>query len=344
MRASMPSTIDVSLDAVLADAIRRYPLRLELRRPDHGFAEDRSMLRDYGMEHGWTWTEGSETWTVPSIKRRWAIPRWTPEGLPVAGYELAGIVTRMLNQAIGTPHGGAPHRKRHYEAIRNPGTWHYYYCAPTAEGAPPVDAVYVDLRAAYRSIYRAIPTWDVRYFPGEYLGRGHVPMPFESLRWLTDDPALRNGIVGIAGATHSRLFLPNGRIMRRGTWRVTNYQWALLILHYLQAVMHTTRNVFRPWVHYVNTDGAIVDRWVADRVLDLWREWGLEGRPKYSGLAVVDGVGAWKVGDHISGHWGRVRRRPTTVLRHAEGIDEITAFLRARFRPIVRRFYDAAQA
>jgi hypothetical protein len=235
-----------------------------------------------------------------------------------------------LNEAIGCRHKGAPHTRVHWVEQRKGTTWHYYFADPNAKET---DCAYLDLTRAYFSIYSRFPTWDVRYYPGQALGWGHVPMPADALAWLAGSRAARNGIVGVAGATQFPLAWPDGRITYRPTWRCCNYQFSLLVLHTLQTVCWEVHRRF-PSIRYVNTDGFIVPVREVKAVADyLETTWGLTTSEKARGRATVDNIGAYRVGPYSSGHWKRAQRSLDRILLHAEGLPDIAAFVVRYVRP-----------
>ena len=297
------------------------------------------------MEEGIPWSEGPRTISVRPWGKRW-VSYWggglpTPDGIPwdeptcpVTDYEVAGMLARVLNARTGMRHGGSTHRKAHYQEIVSDGSWHYYYIRP---GQIP-DGVYVDIRHAYHSIYSMIPSWDVRYMPGRYLLLGHVPFPFDSLQWLDARRSARNGIVGIAGSTRAPIYLPDGTTQWRRVYGVSNYQWSLLILRVLQHAMFDAHRASRDDCMYINTDGLIVRERSVEAVVNVIRDrWGLDCSIKGRGYTDIRDVGAYRIGDDVSGHWARCKVRSGTWYVHAHGLEEEHGWMLKRWWELAER-------
>lgn len=159
---------------------------------------------------------------------------------------------------------------------------------------------YIDLRASYFSILNLVG-WDLDYYPGRWLvhGRPCDDFPFP------DNKRSRTALVSCCISPSTPPFFPRGYawpadeplpptipnpLINLQLWRLVNDVLACL----------TYEAVARGAV-YTYIDGYIApDRATADRLLELAKSWGLEGRIKHEGPGEVYGRG---------GYWFNVPKR-----------------------------------
>jgi len=320
---------------VIASQESRWPCRWEFDPLNQHI--QRQTLREVCCSEMWSWTEGPASFSIRQKREKWLTPhRVGPQGQPLTDWEVSGAIVRALNAQSSHPRARSRHSVYDWSRLARGGdAWHYYYVAPGEYE----DTWYVDLRAAYYSIYSAWRTWDVRYVPGEAFGWGEVPWPDGLLDWLNQpgQKRVRVGLIGVAGATTSQVHLPpDDRVIEVPVQGCTAYQSACAVLDYLQSVLWYAHRAFRGAVVYANTDCLAVKGELAARELQAyWAEvWGLESIVKAHGPATIDALGAYRIGDTISGHFGRIEAQGIQRA-HARGLERIARFVYHEIRPLL---------
>lgn len=317
-------------------AVERCPRRYRMPDDDYNATTCAESLQETCIEHGWSYCHGPRSFSVvhkPNRQRWLHLATIEHDGLPVGDFEAAGELAGALNERIGVWHRGSTHDHGHFVDISAPGTWHYYYCKPRFDA----DLVYLDLKRAYFQIYSSVAAWDIRYRRGSYLAFGHVEIPQESLLWLRENRSARNGLIGVAGARYCEICLPDGRTIKAPTFGRSNYQLALLVLDTLQSIMFETHVKFSAQIDYINTDGLICSPTVVDSILDFWRDrWGMVGCEKARGRGEIREIGAYRLGDTVSGTWAKSHVMEGTMLTRTRGIRDIARHLHKVFAPYLK--------
>jgi hypothetical protein len=246
------------------------------------------------------WSGRQSTSTLRSVRNGW----WADQTARIGDEPTGSVVTRWLTKTL--------------KAGRNPGMRVTEEIRPPAFAIPSFYAgAYMDIRAAYWSIYRRV-TWDCEYSPGAYLALGRqylagFPFPANKLA--------RNCVVGIAASQHY-VEWAGGRarpIRRRGgLWNpnLTGFTWAVL-----GAVAW---RMYDWGARYWNLDGAIVP-W---QRLEFAREWcaerGLEIRAKSrTGFCDIRSLGSYNCPGARTRGFSRARAHehfslpPRSVCDHA---------------------------
>lgn len=153
------------------------------------------------------------------------------------------------------------------------------------------DAVYIDIRTAYPSIYKNIG-WMTDYVRGKYWGSGETlnyPYP---MTWK----AGRSYV--ISGSRHNQFgrYIYNGQVKTKKYF--SPYSNPPLVAGVYDVLSCCARfSQYALQAKYWNVDGGIMPEKATDIFLSFLQSIGLEGRIKYRGYAVIMSTGYWKVGD-----------------------------------------------
>lgn len=160
---------------------------------------------------------------------------------------------------------------------------------------PGVPLAYVDITSAHHQV--ALPgALDMRVLPGlQGISAGEMPLhDWELLRY---HKAVRNAAIGsLAAREITRLTADGGRT------RVANHNRLLApgLYGYIQLTMHAIAcDVMRRWgaqVHYIHTDGYIVDASIAGELCDYLAEsWALLARIDSEGYGYIAGPARYTI-------------------------------------------------
>lgn len=233
---------------------------------------------------------GVLSWTLPARKERWIKPgamvnvgHGIQTGSEVARdyldyYHPARLrATGRQAQAI-TMHRSAP-----------------IYCTPTVKD----EMSYVDVSSAFWSIM-SIVGWDVDYFPGKWIVKGRPPLDFP----LADHKVARTSLVMCGLPTPMRVWTGEKMVsQRRNNPHINLGLWSIIMdtLHALGA------QAVRLGAIYVHTDGYILPRESEGEMMEIIRSYQLECKVKARGLAVVLGMGNWRIGERKTKMYGLAR-------------------------------------
>lgn len=233
---------------------------------------------------------GVLSWTLPARKERWLKP------------------SAVINIGHGIQTGSEVARDYldyyHPDRLRATGrqaemiTMHRsapIYCEPSVRDG----MSYVDISSAFWSIM-SIVGWDVDYFPGKWIVKGRPPLDFP----LGDHKVARTSLVMCGLPTPMRVW--NGERMiaqRRENKHINLGLWSLIMdtLHALGA------QAVRLGAIYVHTDGYILPSENADEMIDIIHSFQLQAKVKARGLAVVLGMGNWRIGERRTKAYGAGR-------------------------------------
>lgn len=178
--------------------------------------------------------------------------------------------------------------------IRKEEYYQYRVTRPPLYVRPAIvkDAIYVDLKAAYPSIYKKLG-WITDYVRMKYWGVGdplHYPYP---MTWKAGRSFIVSGARHVQYGRH----IYNGRIeVKKYMSPFSNpplvsgvYDVLSMIARFAEYSLHAC---------YWNVDGGIMHRKAADIFLPFIESIGLQASIKYEGKAVVMSSGYWKVGAH----------------------------------------------
>lgn len=185
-------------------------------------------------------------------------------------------------------------------------------------GLPPVpsyakpghffDGAYIDGRAMYWSIM-SIAGWDVDYNPGLWLCPGRPPITFP----FPEHKVARNCLVSAGRMTGIPTYNPKKlpgdpyQTLTRGN-ELKNNQLPRLIVDILNSIADLC---IKAGAVYVNNDGMIApSQNVADRLRQIFADWGLEGQTKYEGEGEIKASGTYSVGDHKTMNYERNAETP----------------------------------
>ena len=169
-------------------------------------------------------------------------------------------------------------------------------CYPTPLLALPGywgDCVYIDIKAAYRSMIERVG-WDVDYKRGKYVKRNRVTMPDNTPKLVYAT------IVSMSKSRLSDLRVWDGRAIGRKTIKnvyANPSLWA--VIHDALAGVYGDL-LDRSCLVYANTDGFVVPTNQLDDALDIINCWGFSARAKAQGETIIHGVGSYRVGSKQS--------------------------------------------
>lgn len=182
------------------------------------------------------------------------------------------------------------------------------YFAKRIEG----ELAYVDIRHAYWQLYSPA-TLDIYFNPWKQTcGLGNIQ--FLCNRWLRDQRTVRNALVGIARSREHQEYRTSwkGWIDHRsgvevpgsgaGARTVRTYNkflapelWGFLAFYLHQIAAHIRLHFD---VHYVHTDGYILDAHQADDLVNYLAEtWLVDARVKVKGTGYISAVARWRIED-----------------------------------------------
>lgn len=225
-----------------------------------------------------TWI-GTYSWTAVEPKTR-----WMPRGKVVYPFDLPQTPTEVSRDYLKVKYEtNHRHTMGQFSAIndhRSPPL----YIKPGRYS----DMAYVDLKAAYWNIMRAVG-WDVDYYPGRWLGKQSSVEDFP----IPNHKVARNSMVSAGLITHQHIW-QNGRLRRiKARNQLVNYDiWALA-----QDVLHSIANMaLVAGAVYIHTDGYIIPSYMVDRFVEQVDKCGLVATVKNSGDADVKAIGAYRIG------------------------------------------------
>ena len=156
------------------------------------------------------------------------------------------------------------------------------------------NAVYVDLVAAYPSVYKLIG-WNVDYLRGQYLGiEDSLEYPYDP-RWKVG----RSYVVTGALPFQFSRFVKDGKIeMKRYYSQLANPSFVACVYDVLSMVGKFATYALD--ARYWNADGGIMRAEALDTFVSFVEVLGLKARVKYMGKAVILSSGYWRVGAHAT--------------------------------------------
>jgi hypothetical protein len=168
-----------------------------------------------------------------------------------------------------------------------------HYPAPLlAERGVWRQCAYVDIRSAYATILHL--GYDLEYMRGRYIAGEPRPLPMQ----IKNNKFCYAIAVAMANTKVSSIQIKgNDGIFSNKTFNVfSNPCLFNLALDTLSAIYSEVCEVMGAHVHYVNTDGCIVDIGFEGHVLDIIRSWGFSARIKHQGQTEIRGVGSYICG------------------------------------------------
>lgn len=223
-----------------------------------------------------TYTHTYPDWKIRQIRRDVSLNLF---GSPQSPTEL----TRdYLTSKYTKPLRATGEQMRAFEIER---PWPYH-----AEAGIYPDMVYVDLKSAYWSIVQAVG-WDVEYLPGGYLGVRSDMTDFP----LPGHRASRNALVSVGKTSGAVMWTGSEYIKPNGGNRLKNLGLFSLVMDVLNGLAF---DIMRLGAVYIHTDGYIIPASCLPAAYDVIESWGLVGRVKHEGDAVVYGVGSYSMGGH----------------------------------------------
>jgi hypothetical protein len=263
---------------------------------------------------------GMDCWTSP--RGRWRLMRRDAAIETPWGYETPGGLARLY-LSVKFPDRRVRTRK---------AQWQYFVAgrrsAPLyAQPGSLVDAVYVDLKAAYWSICRAVG-WDCDVMPGQWFSQGQdvgdFPYAYHKVARISVVQA------GIAAP------VPVWTGERVELRKLSNPHVNYVLWGVVQDVLHAIAGdmVAMADARYVHTDGYIVPAAYVEQAFAVLARYGLRGSIRHTGEARIKSIGAYRVGDHQTrrydgasisainslaarySEWYSARLRTATTLRH----------------------------
>lgn len=152
------------------------------------------------------------------------------------------------------------------------------------------DAIYIDIKSAWFSIVNRVG-WDCEYYPGRWLGRGSAPVDFP----LPENKVARSAMVTIGRTTALPIWKDGKLTTQRLYNNLENYHIWGIIADTLNAI---ATFALEHGARYINTDGFILPVKSSPLLVEYIDDWGLVGRAKHAGDAVICGPGAYHIGEY----------------------------------------------
>lgn len=181
------------------------------------------------------------------------------------------------------------------------------------------DCYYVDIKAAYPSIYSRL-WWDTTFLPDKNIVQsGTMPLADLSSRLMHDKHA-RNAVVGFALSRGFLVWNDGIAKHKKSTGKFFNPQLGWVLWSILGAVAWRVRDT---GALYFNTDGAIVEEKNLYATVCIYEDLGLQWSVKDQGDCVIWGTGAYsfhdvhngrRVGGFPRGFTGASTNLPNAVL------------------------------
>lgn len=154
------------------------------------------------------------------------------------------------------------------------------------------DCCYVDIRGAYLKILSL--GYDVEYRQGHYIGANPRPVPTQ----IAANKFCYAIAVSMSGSALSNLSIKgkDDIFTARPYNMYSNPCLFNLAQDTLCAIGSEMLAVLGDNLHYINTDGFIVKRELAQSAINIINSWGFQARIKYEGETTIRGVASWKVG------------------------------------------------
>ncbi len=155
------------------------------------------------------------------------------------------------------------------------------------------DCAYVDIKGAYLRILSL--GYDVEYIPGRYIGCDPRAVPDQ----IRDNKFCYAIAVAMSSSRRGNITV----VGKEGVFTHTPYNMFsnpclyALACDTLNAIGAEVLAVMGDKVHYINTDGYIVDREFVEPLQKIINSWGFTSRIKADGPTQIFGVGSWICGD-----------------------------------------------
>jgi hypothetical protein len=236
---------------------------------------------------------GMSAWTCTS--KRYKLIRRSDAILTPWGYDTPGGVARLY-LAVTFPRRRIRCRSAQWARFVGGFRTAPLYCRPSHL----VDAVYIDLRAAYWTISRIVG-WDCDVMPGQWFsaGRDNADFPFQHVK-----PA-RLAVVQSAVTSPATIWTGERIVIRKLNNPHANYVLWGVIQDVLHSVAHEMIRLCD--ARFVHTDGYIVPAQFADLALGVLERWGLPATLKRSGPATIRTVNAYRIGTYKTGNYDAVQ-------------------------------------
>lgn len=169
------------------------------------------------------------------------------------------------------------------------------YCQPTVSN---VDVFYVDIVAAYPSIYQRM-TWGIEYLRNQYFSNDSdrliYPFPME---WKSGRSYVVTG--ALPSSVH---FVHNHKILVRPTRNpYENPSLVAAVWDVLAAIARFAVDIYH--ARYFNLDGAVVPESTYIQYCQFLDSLGLNYRTKYSGKSRILNLASWEIGEHKTKRYG----------------------------------------
>lgn len=254
---------------------------------------------------------GTYSYTLPSLKTRYALDR-----VALHTFGQWQTPTEIARDYLSTKY---TRKIRQFSDQYRLNDWHPgfpYLAVPTVSS----DLAYVDLKSAYWTIVQ-VAGWDVEYMPGQFFGRMSAMNDFP----LAENKLSRNTLVSTASASHISMWTGQKIVSKHTGSTLRNPRITSLVADVLHGVAW---DMERLGAIYVHTDGYIFPRHLARPAMRfLYEAWGLPARIKAEGPGLVKALGAYKVGESVSGLLAQVGTKPS---RHI--VPRNRVWLRGKFR------------
>jgi hypothetical protein len=155
------------------------------------------------------------------------------------------------------------------------------------------ECAYVDIKGAYINILQL--GYNLEYLRNRYVGANFMEVPQQ----LKDNKLSYATAVSMSKSKLTAISVmgKEGPFTNRTFNLYSNPGLYNLASDTLASIASEVLRIFGQHIHYVNTDGYIIDRSLADNLIEVIHSWGFHARIKYEGQAEIFGVAAWRIGD-----------------------------------------------
>lgn len=156
------------------------------------------------------------------------------------------------------------------------------------------DCAYVDIKGAYLKVLSL--GYNLEYRLGHYLAAAPQQVPTE----VANNKFAYSIAVSMSASQRSNLQVmgKEGLFEHKPMNIYSNPCLFNFAQDTLNGIGAEVLAVLGEHVHYMNTDGYLVDEGYEQFVIDIAATWGFTARVKYRGDTVVRGVGSYTIGDH----------------------------------------------
>jgi len=162
------------------------------------------------------------------------------------------------------------------------------------------DCAYVDIKGAYLNILRL--GYNVEYLQGKYVGAAFAPVP----QIVEKEKFCYAVAVAMSNSQRTNISVKgeDGIVTHKHFNAYSNPSLYKLASDTLSSIASEALRIFTNKIHYINTDGYIIESAFVDPLIRVISSWGFDARVKAQGETWVYGVGSWKCGSKRTRRYG----------------------------------------